>query len=1140
MKRLVSFIAVLMAVLTLAAPAISAAELVDMPAQEADSADSLDFSTPESPRAYLSPSDLLGLLLTDGMTEVEADYADGYFDKYLSYASALPAYLLSTEEAEGSIRVSADSYSYMANNGQTVTYIPAYLKVGQTRYELTRNGDSHTALIPSGSESVRVYYNGYLPISASDINELLNFTYNEAMSAMSAAAYLAEYHRALTEYESYLEILRIYEGDKAEYDSYLSAKALYDKALADYEKNQEDIRTYPERLKKYEDHKKALSKYTADMEIYKADYAKYESAAEEHREYITNLSAIRSAIAPMESLFTKPSRTGTLFNALQNGELVEMIEKYQGLLISGFGVRAEDIKYLRQYSDELNALLRGYAEAREISEEAAFAYYKTNYARISALFNSLYDKMSGIITPTIFNLICKKMELEYGKEFGEYRKWRIKNVLCHIYLICLCLDDSQTADGKWKFYEDDGDPWEYHFSELLEQCLIITDTNASDPSSLSWVAPVELPTVPTLPVSPEAVAEPVEPMELPKPTPPAALTEPKRPEAVEKPLTPEGIDRELLQRAGDIVALVGGESPSLCLREEVTEPVLVPTELSVERLISPKKPITVYDREGELTGDADSLSELTAKQSDTDGRGVYTFTGNWSLSPIEYIPLPEDVSEGISVYPIYTRKRAEYTVTFSVNGKETAASYPVGELPDSSDIDTHRESDSMYDYTFEGWDKAIRRVEGDVTYTANYSESDRIFTVSFVMHGQTLVKKYLRDSTIADAPIPPESYIEGASLFELAETVWDKPITNVTEDVTYTALYTEVPLAGGADPTVSEGIGEYILSGSGRELELSGLLSLSAGRALGMTVRFEDVGVSLTLSPSAVSSLSAGGALKIELIGSADEGFGFVLTDGEGSAVEPAGSMRLSLAHGYEDDSSIYVRAYYKNGLYSDNVANSCEGGICHLRPTSEVRYKVFKRFSLTVRSGENGSAFIEGVSFAEGEDIALTVNPNSQYKVGRVTLKDLKSGETVELSSYGELKMPDFDAELFVEFVPVIYNITFEYSGRRDTYGYLLGQEPAVPDITLSFVKDGYLYTFIGWSSPVSIVSKDVTYTAKYYSELYVERPETEESTWLDIFMRYVLPISGVVIGMGGAAVLTYLSAKKKKRNKEKDGQQI
>ena len=121
---------------------------------------------------------------------------------------------------------------------------------------------------------------------------------------------------------------------------------------------------------------------------------------------------------------------------------MESFNRYRDVLSASFGVSASAIDNLKASSDDLNALLHAYAAARETSEEAAFLYYKEHYSEISHLFNSLYDGMREVMTGKIFKFMCGKMELEYegDTEMQAYKKWRMKNIVAHVYLICQVLD----------------------------------------------------------------------------------------------------------------------------------------------------------------------------------------------------------------------------------------------------------------------------------------------------------------------------------------------------------------------------------------------------------------------------------------------------------------------------------------------------------------------------------------------------------------------------------------------------------------------------------------------------------------------------------------------------------------------------
>lgn len=1105
---------------------------------------SLDFSLPYAPRVCISPSDLLSKILEgrESLSSAEKEYLDGYFDEYLVYASALPDSLVDTVTDAGTLSVSAESYTYTAENGIEVTFIPVYCTVGDARYDLA-DGKADGIAYTEGAE-VKVYYNGHLPLPESTVNKLLNFTYNEAQLALSSAEYIIEYNKALAEYNKYTEDAEKYEKDKKSYENYLSAKELYDKAIVLYEENRKYAETYQAKLKEYTDYVKANEKYLSDLEQYKKDYAAYEKNYADYTAYIYNANAIRVAITPLDTIYNPSGEEmGSLYGAMQNNELVSMFEKYKSTLVNSFGVKESDISLIRRYSDELDLLLTQYKEKKNISDKDAFEFYKANYQRISFLFGAIYGKLTSIITPTIFNLICGKMELEYKEDNGAYRKLRLKNVLASTYLISCALNDSVTADSVWHFYADDGEPHTYFFSDLLSVNAIITDTNKSNPAELIWCEPVELmEKAPELPVRPKKVEKPMEPLDLPKPTEPKKVEKPIPPTPVQKPEFKEEYNTEVIHRAGDILLLLEDKSSPLTLREEITEPTYYDVEIPVcVDLFDGSTPtVTVYGRNGEIQtrlGDLSALSELNT-DGYSDSHYTYTFYG-WSLSPTENIPLPDALDESISVYRLYTAEKRTYSITFSVDGTETVIPVKAGELPSYVGIQTEKESDSLYDYTFQYFYPPIRRADRDATYTAQYSSSDRIYTVTFKYGNEITVRRYVAGSTVTEGyPTPFSSYMDKDTFYEFVR--WDKPLSSVTEDTVYTAIYNPTLLASAenSDITVTDTPSGYLLSGADSLYTLDGLLMLAASSQKSITVLFKNGEATLTLTPAAALYLYSHGA-KNAILSEDTNGTAICFTTASGHTVTPNGGMRLRTPHGFEDGEDIYVSATYRNNVKEENIPCTVSDKYVEFSVTADAYYKAEKKYSLTLSDSEFGSIISDKTLFGEGDRVSLYLYSNSGYTLDSLTLVNDKTGEETSIGKQSSFEMPAYSATVKASFVPVEYKITFVYHNSTHTVYCKLGEMPTVPDIPKSFNENGMFYSFIGWSSTVSMATEDITYTAKYYSIKESDIVVNNRTALEAIRQKYIIPIIIVFICfvalICGSVILIRKRKKAKKNGKKK-----
>ena len=118
-------------------------------------------------------------------------------------------------------------------------------------------------------------------------------------------------------------------------------------------------------------------------------------------------------------------------------------------------------------------------------------------------------------------------------------------------------------------------------------------------------------------------------------------------------------------------------------------------------------------RETYAKGEIPSFKGTTDKAD--DALYSYVFAG-WTP---RILPVTADVTY-TALYTKVLREADVYTVTWVVDGKQTAEEYEEGETPVFKGS-TDKADDARYCYLFAGWSPALAPVTADVTYTAQYS-----------------------------------------------------------------------------------------------------------------------------------------------------------------------------------------------------------------------------------------------------------------------------------------------------------------------------------------------------------------------------------------------------------------------------------
>ncbi len=1079
------------------------------------------------------PSEVLRALFPDTVSDAEAHYADKYFENALVYSSDVSAENVTVCVDGDTVSVSARAHSFTAHNGRTVTWTPVSAVMGAQSAQMQAEGGNYVCSFTlTADTSVTVSFKATLSLPKAYVEGLSSLAYSDAKKAAEIKSAhrtaLEEYLAAYERYQAYLDDMDEYYADMERYGEYLEQKKIYEECLAEYN-------TYLSLLSKYESDLAAYEKYLGDYKAYLAEKKKYDDAYnanvalyEDYKAYLANLARIRGAMTAMESIYVTPSNgVGPLFGALQNSEIISMIEENQEALVRIYGIKQSDVTEMRAASDALTEMLCEYNDARAESEQAAFEYYKANYADISENFNYLYEKMTAILVgnPNVFIHVCTLFENKYDQEMAKYKKWRIRNVLCHIYLICHALDDESTLGTKWQFYQDNGSLFSYDFSDLLAQNVIISDTNAASPASLEWIngdrfgtallTPPTMPSEVKQPTPPREVAEPTEPTEVAKPTAPDAVTEPAAPKLEDFALV---LRTEQYLDGVTLAPRAVPDSPTLTLSHAVTRP-----------FTTDGAPLCAY-----FNYDGTLLSVDTEPDSPTRAdtpSHTYTFR-EW-----------QERASGADTlfYALYDSEKRVYDISFrySEDGDDVyTCQCEYGELPIfEGEIPTKTPTNTAV-YTFAGWYPQLLPVTDDTVFVAQFTESERLYNISWDILGTTQSRALPYGAQLTPPSVTQKRYV-GGSLYEF--TGWDSAPSAVTADKTYTALFNVTPLClGEGEVSIYHNGTSYVLTAGGMTADVSGLLTKAQADGSGLVINMG--GMTLRLDSAAVSSFNTNGAKKFNVLtnGSA---FGYSFTNSDGNSVRLSGEARMSLPNTLGKTENLYVVYTAPNNTSGETVCSATADFVeFNARPDNIYEPRCYYSVAFTTAEGGSVSTTGGGTLFRVGGTVMLDIKPSPENTLSSLTVTDA-DGNVTDILSDRYFTMPRSDVTVTAVFTQRTYTVTFISNGAViSTAEYLLGDKIVIPEIPLSFEKDGYTYTFVGWSEPLSessVVTGNAVYTAKYTSILTELKPTPDTQTATDkVIKDQLIPlVAFVLLFAGTVTLLVIFTVKLVKRQKSING---
>ncbi len=740
-RRAIALIALVLGLLTVMSPVVTA------------SADTMNYGRGTDTDRVMSGSDLFERLYPeeDALTDGERAVLDAMSEAALRYNDSIPDHLIKRDyDGEtGCLTVRVTPYEYTASNGKTVCWVPVSVSMngGETRTLADSDGNGeytadYTDLWNSEDLRLDVDFEWRVEISAQDTDRLLTSVYAIAGNALNKIlAYEREkglYDSEWSAYNRYLADLQAYKNASDARKAYEDALAVYQPmkdaydayviAKTSYEKLLDEYKVYKNKKQAFEDAEKAYYAYESFRAQYDSLYDRYEP-------FLKGLNAANDRLAVMESMFTVDSHGWQFYSGVM-GNTVSSVLANSDELVNYLAVDPIYIETAHNATEQLRPLMKGYATVRNTKyasdyekTKAMFAYYSEHYEAIRNQINRLYDALRAIYNHSGVSsaMNMHPMTKEKVPHFQQF--------LGQLYVLSHTLDDGRTWNDAWTVSINIATP----LRALVEEPLLVADNNTASPVGVvlqaeevklpdSFLEPVEKPVKDFEDMEDPSIVGGPKPVDNPGEG-PAYVPDPgDEPKLVEKPTREEPLYPNLT--AAEVLAAEEKRAATLPEREAKGEDrtLVLTRTVSCVRSISNKKTVTFYDWNG------NKLSEVL----------------------VEY---------GASVTaPSMTR-----------GGDEQYSSYVfLGWVP-------YGETDIANRVT-------LGSVKSDLSLVPVYQKTPRIYQITWVVGDSRLTESYLWGETPV-CPLPTEK--EGDATTTYVFDGWSTPISPVSGNVTYTALYRE-------------------------------------------------------------------------------------------------------------------------------------------------------------------------------------------------------------------------------------------------------------------------------------------------------------------------------------------------------------
>ena len=995
-----------------------------------------DYSKPGSVmKSELSASDILSMILDEEIPEIEREYLELYCDFKISHAANIPSSQITVreDEEEGKLFVKASAYSYVAENGATVTFIPKRMQIKNSVFTFNEVGGEFIVEVDLSysdvEERLKVIYASEIEISCDDANSLLNKAYYDASDWKKLISdkefeYVkakAEYVENKALYEQYVSALAEYEIARAKYEKYLSEKLAYDRRLAEYNQYLSDLADYEADLKVYENYLLALEKYDEDFSKYQEYlYVKehYSELLAKYEKYVSDIAAVRYHLSIIDGLKNKSTSLGrSIYSAVVVGTTVTEVIENKDLISNGVTDISKEVVDLAGISTEnIRRLCNQYFELETEAEK--YAYYVVNYEGFRSNFTSLFIALD--------NMYLNSYVRTALREQGKQEKYEI--LLAQLYYVVNALNDGPVRNYDETAVYDS----RYVINTLtkksplaiLDNVPYVVDKEMAAPVSTGYPTEVKKPSDQEVkePTIPAFVPEPAEPYPVANPgNPPEAVSKPEKPKEVkdpgEEPLpyTPDPIVTSLIS------AFENGGIPK---RNELTDAVKISHEIEVYKTIGDAELVIVkfLNDDGTPICDpilvekgtyADFPGQTPIKASDAEANYEFVY---WVNSAGERCDL-NSVSSDLNLYPCFKKQTKDYKITWKIGNSSIEETLLYGEIP-TPPTNPEMPSDQKYEYVFDGWDKEISAVSGEATYRAIFKQ----IPIFVSQNGSAATVNKTETGYFVDLG---DSWDFEFAVAKLLELVSDSDFISI-----------------------------------------------------------KSLNSSITLSPEAIAEIKTAGAAKIkvntEIIGS-----GYALTllllDENGSTVEHTSSdIRITLTKAVTVQDVDALKVYYLVDGKRKLVKASYEGGLLSATLSAYEKYYVSEEYSISTLSSVGLDIAVPTVA-KKGEKVKVAISSLPEFAVlDEIYYLDLDGKKVVIEGS--EFVMPSHNVIIGARYHIPTYTITFVADGKvifKAEYNH--GDKVIEPQVPDKASDSRFYYTYGFWTPTVTDAFADATYEAKY-----------------------------------------------------------